>query len=158
MGQVMFFRDVQSAHMIRADNAIRTLAGSDHWIMLRKFSPPTLDPIWKEDSQEQQAPLLEFAVLAKIRALSENEMVSTEVGIVKKGDLFVMVDAGINVVNLDEMRFKVDTQLDGGLGISNTWDYTIYEVKRTDFGANTISKTFMARRKLEQTKGGSRDT
>ncbi len=141
--------------MIRADNAIRTLAGSEHWVLLRKFVPVALDPTWKEDSRQQQAPSQEFAVLAKVRALSENEMVSTEVGIVKKGDLFIAVDPSVSVVNLDEMRFKVDTQLDGGMGISSTWDYTVHDVKRTDFGGNTIAKTFLARRKMEQTRGGS---
>ncbi len=150
-----FFRDVQAAKMVRADNSVRTMAGSDHWVMLRKFTPVDMDPVWKEASRTQQAPSQEFAILAKVRALSENEMVSTEVGIVKKGDLFIAVDPSVSVVNLDEMRFKVDTQLDGGIGISNTWDYTVHDVKRTDFGGVTIAKTFLARRKLEQTRGGS---
>lgn len=151
-----FFRDVQAARMIKADNSIRTLAGSEHWIILRKFTPVELDPVWKEPTKLQQTPSKEFAVLAKVRSLSENEMVSTEVGIVKKGDLFVAVDPGIQVINLDEMRFRVDTQLDNGVGVSHTWDYTVHDVKREDFGGNTISKTFLARRKLEQTQGGSR--
>jgi hypothetical protein len=150
-----FFRDVQAAKMVRADNNIRTLAGGEHWILLRKFTPPVLDPVWKEDSKDQQTPSQEFAVLAKVRALSENEMVSTEVGIVKKGDLFVAVDPGVQVMNLDEMRFKVDTVLDGGVGVANTWDYVVHDVKRTDFGGVTVAKTFLARRKTEQTPGGS---
>lgn len=150
-----FLGHVQASRMITADNSIRTLAGSEHWVVIRKFVAPELDPTWKEDPMAQQTPSKEFAILAKVRALSENEMLSTEIGMIKKGDLFIAVDPAAQVLNLDEVRFRVDTQLDGGVGISHTWDYVVHDVKRTDFGGMTVAKTFLARRKTEQTAGGS---
>lgn len=150
----MNFTEVQAAKMVRNNNQLRNLAGSDHKILLRRFTKPVIDNDFKEASRIQQTPTIEMVVLAKIRMLSENEMVSTEVGIVKKGDLFVMVDPDLIVTNLDEMRFLVDTQLEN-TNILHTWDYTIFDIKREDFANLAVGRTYLARRKMEPTKGGS---
>jgi len=157
----MNLSDVHAARMVKANNAVRTLSGSEHLIVLRKFSAPAdadIDQTWKEVSLKPQRPSVEQTILAKVRALSDAEMASTEFGMIKRGDLFVTVDPDIQVVNFDEMRFLTDSLLDDGTSISNTWDYTVYEVKRTDFSSITVARTFVARRKVEQTPGGVQET
>ncbi len=148
------FSDVRAAKMVDNNRLTRTLAGSEHRLMLRRFKKPIIDSDYKEATNTDQRPVVEQTILAKVRALSENEMVSTEVGMIKRGDLFIMVDPDLIVTNLDEVRFMVDTQLED-LSISMTWDYTIFEVMRTDFSDLAVGRSFIARRKMQQTEGGS---
>jgi hypothetical protein len=157
----MNFADVHASRMLNANNGIRTTAGSDHLIILRKFvkpKPTEIDQTWKEVPLKQQIPYKEQTVLAKVRPLSDAELTSTEFGMIKQGDLFVAVDPTIEVLTFDQMRFQTDSLLDDGSTVSNTWDYTIEEVKRTDFATLKIAQTFIARRKVEQTPGGPQQT
>lgn len=161
MGHAVNFADVHAARMLNANNAIRTTAGSDHLIILMKYVAPKkseIDQTWKEIPLQQQIPWKTQMVLAKIRPLSDAELTSTEFGMIKQGDLFVAVDPTIEVLTFDQMRFQTDSLLDDGTTVSNTWDYTIQEIKRTDFATVKIAQTFIARRKVEQTPGGPQET
>lgn len=151
----MNLSEVHAARIIKGNKEVRTISGSMHRVMIRRFKKPVLDDDYKEAIITDQVPTVELAVLAKVRALSEREMTSTEIGYIQKGDLFVEVDPDVMVGMLDEMRFTVDAIVDGE-AISRTWDYVIKDIKHGEFSHNVVSKSFVASRKMEQTAGGTK--
>lgn len=153
----MNYSGVQAAKMRRQDNLLRTITGTQHRILLRRFVEPTeeeFSDIYKEASRKSETPSKEEVILAKVRPLSDTEM-TTEIGMYVKGDLVISVGAEVRVTNLDEVRFVTDSVVEGSQ-VRKDWDYVVHESHPTHFSDLSVAQTFIARRKAVATDGGSR--